>query len=209
MMKKTKYSKWQLYWQLFYVFLKISFFGFGGGNAVMPLIKNEVVVKKRWITEDEFNHLLILANTIPGPSIFQVSASVGYKIAGIIGALLASFVAYLPNMIAFIFLATLLFKYIDIKYLYYINLAILPVILALLTKMIFKMLRNSMKELSLTISIPIIFLCVGYLALTWQLNLWYLNFPAVVIIISCLVTILYNYLRLRQKHKPKKKRGKK
>ncbi|WP_375315743.1 chromate transporter [Spiroplasma endosymbiont of Tipula paludosa] len=68
-----------------------------------------VVVKKRWITEDEFNHLLILANTIPGPSIFQVSASVGYKIAGITGALLASFVAYLPNMIAFIFLATLLF----------------------------------------------------------------------------------------------------
>ncbi|WP_342224531.1 chromate transporter [Spiroplasma endosymbiont of Asaphidion curtum] len=55
-MKKTKYSKWQLYWQLFYVFLKISFFGFGGGNAVMPLIKNEVVVKKRWITEDKFNH---------------------------------------------------------------------------------------------------------------------------------------------------------
>ncbi|WP_342277392.1 chromate transporter [Spiroplasma endosymbiont of Nephrotoma flavescens] len=39
--------------------MKISFFGFGGGNAVMPLIKNEVVVKKRWITEDEFNHLLI------------------------------------------------------------------------------------------------------------------------------------------------------
>ncbi|WP_342263340.1 chromate transporter [Spiroplasma endosymbiont of Clivina fossor] len=61
-------------------FFKNIFFDFGGGNAVIPLIKNEVVVKKRWITEDEFNHLLILANTIPGPSIFQVSASVGFVI---------------------------------------------------------------------------------------------------------------------------------
>ncbi|WP_342277389.1 hypothetical protein [Spiroplasma endosymbiont of Nephrotoma flavescens] len=51
-----------------------------------------------------------------GPSIFQVSASVGYKIAGITGALLASFVAYLPNMIAFIFLATLQFGYFLISF---------------------------------------------------------------------------------------------
>ena len=52
--------------QLFYVYLKIGIFGFGGGYAMIPLVQREVI-DKGWVKEDEFLELLTLAQSAPGP----------------------------------------------------------------------------------------------------------------------------------------------
>ena len=55
------------YWELFLVFLKIGAFTFGGGYAMIPLIRNEVVGKKLWLDDDEFMDMLAIAQSLPGP----------------------------------------------------------------------------------------------------------------------------------------------
>ena len=55
------------YGELFLVFFKIGAFTFGGGYAMIPLIRNEVVKKKRWLNDNEFMDMLAIAQSIPGP----------------------------------------------------------------------------------------------------------------------------------------------
>ncbi|MFA7389795.1 MAG: chromate transporter, partial [Proteiniphilum sp.] len=55
------------YWELFLVFFKIGAFTFGGGYAMIPLIRNEVVGKKLWLDDDEFMDMLAIAQSTPGP----------------------------------------------------------------------------------------------------------------------------------------------
>lgn len=76
----------QLLWQLFISFLKIGAFTFGGGYAMIPLIRREVVDKKQWVKESDFLELLTLAQSAPGPIALNTAVFVGYKIGRFAGA---------------------------------------------------------------------------------------------------------------------------
>ena len=54
-------------WQLFISYLKIGFFGFGGGYAMLSLIQNEVVVQHQWMTAAEFADIVAVSQITPGP----------------------------------------------------------------------------------------------------------------------------------------------
>ncbi len=100
---------------LFFLFLKIGLFTFGGGSAVAPIIKREVVDKKGYITDEEFMDILVTANMLPGPSMAQMAALVGRKLHGIKGAIIASFAIIMPITIAFSLLATLVINIVDVE----------------------------------------------------------------------------------------------
>ena len=82
-----------IFWQLFVSYLKIGFFGFGGGYAMLSLIQNEVVVQHAWMTT-------------PGPIAINSATYVGYTVGaqagnawcGILGAALATFAVCLPSL---------------------------------------------------------------------------------------------------------------
>lgn len=57
-----------IFWQLFVSYLKIGFFGFGGGYAMLSLIQNEVVVQHAWMTNAEFADIVAISQSPPGPS---------------------------------------------------------------------------------------------------------------------------------------------
>ena len=75
--------------QLFWSFLKIGSFTFGGGYAMIPLIRREVTDRRRWIADREFLDLLTLAQSSPGPIALNTSVFVGYKMHGYAGAIVA------------------------------------------------------------------------------------------------------------------------
>ena len=56
-----------IFWQLFVSYLKIGFFGFGGGYAMLSLIQNEVVVQHAWMTNAEFADIVAISQITPGP----------------------------------------------------------------------------------------------------------------------------------------------
>ena len=87
----------QKYLELFFSFLKIGTFTFGGGYAMIPIIQREVIETRHWIQEREFLDLLTLAQSAPGPIALNTAVFVGYKLYGYRGAITALLGVVVPS----------------------------------------------------------------------------------------------------------------
>ncbi len=87
------------------VFFKIGAFTFGGGYAMIPLIRNEVVDKKKWLDDDDFINMLALAQSAPGPISLNTAIFVGNKRLGFKGSLFCSAGIILPSFIIILIIA--------------------------------------------------------------------------------------------------------
>lgn len=88
-----------IFLQLFFSFLQIGLFSFGGGYAAMPLIQGQVVTLHGWLTISEFTDLITISQMTPGPIAVNSATFVGMKIAGIPGAMVATAGCILPSCI--------------------------------------------------------------------------------------------------------------
>ncbi len=94
--------------ELFLIFFKIGLFTFGGGYAMISLIDEECVVKKNWITSDELMDVTIIAESTPGPIAINCATFVGYRQAGLLGAVISTVGVVLPSFLI-IYAITLFF----------------------------------------------------------------------------------------------------
>ncbi|MEG0516755.1 MAG: chromate transporter, partial [Cetobacterium sp.] len=92
--------------KLFYVFFIIGLFSFGGGLAMLPLIK-EAVFKYKWLNETEFLDIISISQITPGPIAINSATFVGYKVAGIPGAMSATLGSSLPSLIIILIVAVI------------------------------------------------------------------------------------------------------
>ena len=84
--------------QLFLSYLKIGFFGFGGGYAMLSLIHSEVVVRNGWLTSGEFSDIVAISQMTPGPIAINSATYIGYEVAGIAGSVVATVAVCLPAL---------------------------------------------------------------------------------------------------------------
>ena len=103
-----------IYWELFLSFLQVGLFSFGGGYAAMPLIRGQVVTVHHWLSMSEFTDLITISQMTPGPIAVNSATFVGTKIAGTLGALVATFGCILPSCIIVTVIARLYLKYRNI-----------------------------------------------------------------------------------------------
>ena len=94
-------------WTLFVTFFKLSAFTFGGGYAMLPLLQEDVVEKKKWITEDEMLDMLAISESTPGPFVINAATFVGFHEAGVLGAAAATLGVALPSYIAIMVISVL------------------------------------------------------------------------------------------------------
>lgn len=112
-------SKPKLYLQLFLTMLKIGGFTFGGGYAMIALLENEFVSKKKWIEKDEFLDMVAISESTPGPVAINSATYIGYKIDGIFGSVCAT-VGMVITSFVIIFAISLFFdKFISLDYVAY------------------------------------------------------------------------------------------
>ena len=104
-----------LYLTLFLEFLKIGLFTFGGGYAMIPLIK-EVVLKHGWLSEEQFLNMIGVSEVTPGPIAINMATYVGSTQGGILGAVLCTLGVVLPAFIIMLLISILLKKVIKNKY---------------------------------------------------------------------------------------------
>ena len=90
---------------IFWSFLKIGAFTFGGGYAMIPLIQHEVINRRGWLSEQEFIELLTIAQTAPGPISLNTAVFVGYKFRRYAGALAAVTGVVLPSFVIILLIA--------------------------------------------------------------------------------------------------------
>ena len=93
-MRKTKG-----YLLLFLAMLKIGVFTFGGGYAMIALLENEFVAKKKWLEKDEFLDVAAIAESTPGPIAINAATYIGYKNAGMIGSIIATLGICIPSFV--------------------------------------------------------------------------------------------------------------
>lgn len=88
-----------IYWQLFLSYLKIGFFGFGGGYPMITLIYNEIVLQQGWLTQTQLSDIIAISQMTPGPIAINCATYVGYVVTGNIwGSLLATTACVLPPL---------------------------------------------------------------------------------------------------------------
>ena len=86
-------------YELFYIFAKIGLFTFGGGYAMISIIENICVERKGWISQDEMMNMTVIAESTPGPIAINCATYVGYKMAGVAGATVATFGMVVPSFV--------------------------------------------------------------------------------------------------------------
>jgi chromate transporter len=79
-----------IFWALIRVFFLIGLFGFGGGYAIIALIRHFVVIEEKWLTNIQFIDVLAISQVTPGPIAINSATFIGYKIGGIVGSFLAT-----------------------------------------------------------------------------------------------------------------------
>lgn len=84
--------------QLFVSYLKIGFFGFGGGYAMLSLIHSEVVERNAWLTNGEFSDIVAISQMTPGPIALNSATYIGYEVAGVWGSIVATVAVCLPAL---------------------------------------------------------------------------------------------------------------
>ena len=103
--KRNTAGRLKSLWLLFINMLKIGLFTFGGGYAMIHLLENEFVSKKKWIEEDEFMDLVAIAESTPGPIAINCSTYIGYKKEKILGAVLATLGMCIPSFTIIFFIS--------------------------------------------------------------------------------------------------------
>jgi chromate transporter len=93
---------------LLLAFGRVGLFGWGGGPSAIPLVQAEVVERYRWMSDGEFLDTLAVANTLPGPIATKMAIHVGYRVDGLLGALLALVGLVTPSGLAVVGLAAAL-----------------------------------------------------------------------------------------------------
>lgn len=121
-----------IYLELFWSFLKIGLFSFGGGYAAMPLIQEQVVSSHDWLSMAEFTDLITISQMTPGPIAINSATFVGIKIAGIPGALVSTIGCILPSCIIVMLIAKLYLKYRTVNMLQSVLNSLRPAVVAMI-----------------------------------------------------------------------------
>ena len=185
--------------KLFLVLFKIGLFTFGGGYAMISLLENEFVAKRKWLENDEFLNVVAIAESTPGPVAINAATYVGYKLAGFWGSLSATVAVALPSF-AIIFLISLFFDaFLSLKYVAYafdgIQVCVIFLILNAGMKMLLKLERNVWNILITSLVIAAM-VTLSVLSIAFS-SVWY------ILITAGLSLLLYviSYFNARRKEK--------
>ncbi len=131
---------------LFTSFFKIGAFTFGGGYAMIPLIQQEVVEKKKWISDEDILDIVAIAETTPGPIAINTATFVGSKVGGVFGAACATFGVVLPSFIIITIISYILEIFQNVQAVQFAFDGIRVGVLALVLKALISMYKKCPKD---------------------------------------------------------------
>lgn len=117
---------------LFTTFFRIGFFTLGGGYAMIPLIEDQVVNKKKWIDKDMFLDLIAVAQSCPGVFAINISIFIGYRLNKIKGALMATLGTAMPSLIIILAIAMFFQSFCEVPWVAAMFRGIRPAVVALI-----------------------------------------------------------------------------
>ncbi|MDP2173127.1 MAG: chromate transporter [Candidatus Cloacimonadaceae bacterium] len=130
-------------WQIFKTFFKIGALTIGGAYAMIPLIRDEVCFKRRWISDDEFLDGLAAAQSCPGPLAVNLAVYLGIQIRGRNGMAMAVLGTLLPSTISIILIASVFTRYAHLDAIQRVFHALRPAVVALIAVPLIQMTKKA------------------------------------------------------------------
>lgn len=128
---------------------------------MLPLIKSEVVEKKRWISSEDFIDGIAVSQSLPGAIAVNTATYIGYKICGTLGSVVATIAAILPSLITIIVVAMFFLRFKDLKVVQSFFRGANPAIVALIFSSVLDIGRSALKNYQdITISIGLLLLLI-------------------------------------------------
>lgn len=104
---------------LFLTFLKIGAFTFGGGYAMIALLEDEFVERRKWMDQKSFVDMVAIAESTPGPVAINSATYIGYQTCGVLGALAATIAVCLPSLAMIYAISLFLDRFLSLVYVAY------------------------------------------------------------------------------------------
>ena len=181
-------KKMKKYLSLFLTMLKIGLFTFGGGYAMIALLENEFVEKKKYIEKDEFLDMVAIAESTPGPIAINAATYLGYKRLGFLGSLVATVGIVIPSFII-IFVISLFFDaFLSFTLVEYAFRGIQVCVIYLIFSAGLKMLKQMKKTVFSVTIVSAVALCMIVL------SLFAVKFSTILYILICGCIGLFAYL---------------
>ena len=146
--------------ELFLTFARIGLFTFGGGYAMIPLIEDICVEKKKWITHDEMMNLAVIAESTPGPIAINCATFVGFRQGGLTGAAAATVGMTVPSFCIIFLISMFLDDFLTITWIAHAFMGIKIAVGILIVDAAVKMIRKMKKR-----PVPLAFLICAFLAM--------------------------------------------
>ena len=137
------------------LFLKLGWIAFGGPAAHIALMRQEVVARRKWVTEQQFLDLLGASNLIPGPTSTELAIYLGYTRAGRLGLILAGGLFILPAMFLVLVFAWAYVRYGSLPQVASVLYGIKPVIIAVIVQAIYGLMRVAVKNWRLGLAVAL------------------------------------------------------
>lgn len=133
--------------KILFIFLKIGFFTFGGGYAILPMIQLEIVDRQGWVDSETFLDILVISQSLPGPLALSSSFLVGRRLRGTAGGLISALGIVLPSFATILLLAAFLLPVIwDNVFVRAIFYGLRPAVVALVTAAAWELGKKSIKD---------------------------------------------------------------
>jgi chromate transporter len=144
-MKKTESNRASILKDLAILFLKLGTTAFGGPAAHVAMMQDEVVVRRKWLTQQEFLDSLSATNFIPGPNSTELAIHIGHKMAGWRGLLIAGGCFILPAVLIVSVLGWVYVSYGSLPAVQSVMYGIKPVIIAIVAQAIWNLSKSAVK----------------------------------------------------------------
>ena len=181
---------------LFWEFLKIGLFTFGGAYGAIPLIR-QCVLTQGWMTEEMFANILAVSESTPGPIMVNSATYIGASQAGVFGAAVATLGVVLPSFIVILIVARFYEKYKQSRIVKGCMSGLKPAVVGLIGAAILSVVAEVLFPLGLklaTFADPNMYVSLGIFALTVTLAFWKKVHPIWLILISAGLGIAWGYL---------------
>lgn len=132
--------------ELFAMFFKIGLFTFGGGYAMLPLLKAEIVNKRRWATDEELLDIYSIGQCTPGIISINVATFMGYRQKGVSGGIAATLGMILPSLLIITLIAAVLEQFMYNRYVAYAFGGIRICVTALIAEVIFDLWKKGINN---------------------------------------------------------------
>ncbi len=174
--------------ELFFAFFRTGIFTFGGGLAMMPMLQKELIEKKHWLTEEDLIDYYAIGQSTPGIIAVNVATFVGFRQAGILGAIVATLGIISPSIIIITILAGTINSISEYPRVQAALKGINVAVAALLTTVIIKFAKKTIKNVWNVLYMLGAFLCI-----------FWLKVPSFIVIITAIILGCLNTLRLQKK----------